>query len=502
MLHLIKEFFHQKSPLVLWVVDEYGPEIQHVFQSCLTLIKTHATISRASPDGGFHMDLVFLARLQFAVTVGFHFLFPPISIGLAWILVFVEAVGWRTGSETWQSIGKLFSKLLALTFAVGVASGIVMEFQFGTNWASYSRFVGDIFGAPLAAEAIFAFFLESTFLGVYLLGRNRVSKEVHWFSILVVAIGTTLSAFWILVANSWQQTPAGFEVINGRAVLTSFTEAVFNSSMWPRFFHQMTAAMITGAFFMAAAAAWLLLKNKGKEVALLALKVSLVTGFIFAIISIFPTGHWHASQVARDQPAKFAVIEGLYETQTKAPLAVFGIPTVDKETEKPRLAAEIRIPGMASWLATGDVNAEIKGTDAFPASDLPPFGLPFFSFHLMVALGVAFLGLTALGLLFWKLNLLERARWFLVLMVIAGPLPLIANQLGWITAEVGRQPWTVYNYLRTADSVSITVGGGELVFSLVMLSSIYALLLFVYLFVLGRILSKGPEVPQTAEVVS
>lgn len=442
------------------------------------------------------MDPVLLARLQFAMTIGFHFLFPPISIGLGWLLVVVEGMAWRTGDPLWERMGRFFAKLLGLTFALGVATGIVMEFQFGTNWASYSRFVGDIFGAPLAAEAIFAFFLESAFLGVYLLGRGRVSRGVHWFSILMVAVGSTLSAFWILVANSWQQTPAGFEVVEGRAVLTSFYDAVFNSSMWPRFFHQMTAAMITGAFFMAAAAAWLLRKGRTPEIASRALKLSLVAGLVFSILAAVPTGHWHAVQVARDQPAKFAVIEGLYQTQKQAPLAVFGIPMGDP----PRLAAEVSIPGLASWLAFGDVNAEVKGTDAFAKEDLPPLFLPFVSFHSMVMLGGLFLGVMALGLLLWRLGRLETTRWYHLLLIVAGPLPLLANQLGWITAEVGRQPWTVYGFLRTADSVSITVTSGELVFSLVLLGSIYTLLLSLYLFVLVRELNHGPApLPGTPE---
>ncbi len=443
------------------------------------------------------MDVVLLARIQFAMTIGFHFLFPPISIGLAWLLVVVEGMAWRTGDPTWERMGRFFAKLLGLTFALGVATGIVMEFQFGTNWASYSRFVGDIFGAPLAAEAIFAFFLESAFLGVYLMGRGRVSRGVHWFSIWMVAIGSTLSAFWILVANSWQQTPAGFEVVDGRAVLTSFAEATFNSSMWPRFFHQMIAALIAGAFFMAASAAWLLVKGRTPAIAAQALKLALAAGFVFSIMAVYPTGHWHSRQVARDQPAKFAVIEGLYETGTHAPLAIFGIPL----DNPPRLAAEIRIPGLASLLAFHDVTAEIKGTDAFPKEDLPPLFLPFAAFHLMVALGGLFLGVTALGLLLWRTGRLQRTRWYHMVLILVGPLPLLANLLGWITAEVGRQPWTVYGFLRTADSVSITVTAGELVFSLVLLGAIYTLLLSLYLFVLVRELNGGPApLPGTPDV--
>jgi cytochrome d ubiquinol oxidase subunit I len=435
------------------------------------------------------MDAIMLARLQFAMTIGFHFLFPPISIGLAWLLVLIEFKGWRCADDVWVRMGKFFGKLFALTFAVGVATGIVMEFQFGTNWASYSRFVGDIFGAPLAAEGVFAFFLESSFLGLYLFGRGRVSKGVHWFSILMVAVGATISAFWILVANSWQQTPAGFEVINGRAVLTSFTDAVFNPSMWVRFFHTMTAALITGSFFVAGVSAWRLIKHKEDAISQRALKVAVVAGFIFAILAAYPTGDWHGRQVARTQPEKFAAVEGLYKTQKGAPLVVFGIPL----SNPPRIAAALEIPKGASWLAFGDANAEVKGIDAFPAGDTPPLALTFISFHSMVWLGILFLGVTALGLLLMWRRRLETTRWYLWMVLLVSPLTLAASQLGWITAEVGRQPWSVYGLLRTSDSVSVTVGVPELWFSIALIGFMYILLGGLYVFTLVREVNRGPE---------
>lgn len=435
------------------------------------------------------MDAIMLARLQFAMTIGFHFLFPPISIGLAWLLVLIEFKGWRCADDVWVRMGKFFGKLFALTFAVGVATGIVMEFQFGTNWASYSRFVGDIFGAPLAAEGVFAFFLESSFLGLYLFGRGRVSKGVHWFSILMVAVGATISAFWILVANSWQQTPAGFEVINGRAVLTSFTDAVFNPSMWVRFFHTMTAALITGSFFVAGVSAWRLIKHKEDAISQRALKVAVVAGFIFAILAAYPTGDWHGRQVARTQPEKFAAVEGLYKTQKGAPLVVFGIPL----SNPPRIAAAIEIPKGASWLAFGDANAEVKGIDAFPAGDTPPLALTFISFHSMVWLGILFLAVTALGLLLMWRRRLDTTRWYLWIVLLVSPLTLAASQLGWITAEVGRQPWSVYGLLRTSDSVSITVGVPELWFSIALIGFMYILLGGLYVFTLVREVKRGPE---------
>jgi len=435
------------------------------------------------------MDAVDLARLQFALTVGFHFLFPPISIGLSWLLVIVEYLGWKRGDLQWERAGRFFGKLFALTFAVGVATGVVMEFQFGTNWATYSRFVGDIFGAPLAAEGVFAFFLESGFLGLYLFGRNRVSKRTHWISILLVALGATLSAFWIIVANSWQQTPAGF-IVNtdlGRAEMVDFVAAVFNPSTGVRYAHTVIGALITGAFFMAGISAWMHLRGQDTEVTGRTLKLAVVLGFVASILAIFPSGHMHAQQVAATQPEKFAANGGRCATRTSADRVVFGV----VGQNPPQLHAAIEIPGLLSWMAFGDVNAEVKGIDAFPADEIPPLWLTFVSFHNMVVLGCTFLGLTALGVFLLGRGKLLQARWFQWAMVIASPLPLVANQFGWAAAEVGRQPWIVYKLLRTSDSVSVTVSTGELWFSLVLISAIYVLLLGLYLFLLRREVDHG-----------
>src|SRR5512143_1835339 len=345
------------------------------------------------PEGLSPMDQILLARLQFAFTIGFHFLFPPITIGLAWILVIIEFLGWRRNDETYVRLGRFFAKLLGLTFAVGVATGIVMEFQFGTNWAEYSKFVGDIFGAPLAAEGVFAFFLESGFLGLYLFGRDRVSRRIHWFSILMVAVGATLSAFWIIVANSWQQTPAGYTIRNGRAELTDFWASVFNPSTVVRYAHTMDAALITGAFFVAGISAYLILKGKDTEPAKRALSIALVVGLVTSLLELMPSGHEHARQVARTQPEKFAAIEGLYTSRSAAPLVMFAYPT----TRPPTLHAPVEIPGLLSWMAFGDVNAPIRGINEFPADDIPPLWMTFVSFHNMVLLGVYFIAVTAYG---------------------------------------------------------------------------------------------------------
>ena len=437
------------------------------------------------------LDVLFLSRLQFALTIGFHFLFPPLSIGLAWLLVFIEWRGWKHGDEEYIRAGKFFGKILGLTFAVGVATGIVMEFQFGTNWAEYSKFVGDIFGAPLAAEAVFAFFLESTFLGLYLFGRDRVSAGVHWFSSLMVAFGSMLSAFWIIVANSWQQTPAGYELRNGRAELADFWAAVFNPSTADRFFHTFLACLIAGAFLMAGVSAYLVLKNKGARVAQKTLKVSLIFGLIVSVLVVFPSGDHHAKQVARTQPEKFAAMEGLIHGQTRAPLTVFGIPS----EEPPALNFGIGIPGMLSLMAFGDADAHVAGLADLreEGHPTPPFVITFACFHTMVGLGTLFIALTGLGVFLLYRKKLFETRWYLKLLLWAIPLPLVACEVGWIVAEVGRQPWVVYRVLKTADAFSANIVAGEVLFSIIMFSLIYLMLGVLYVFILARQVKQGPE---------
>lgn len=439
------------------------------------------------------MDAVILARLQFALTIGFHFIFPPITIGLAWLLVILEGIGWRKGDEAYKRAGEFFGRLLALTFAVGVATGIVMEFQFGTNWSAYSKFVGDIFGAPLAAEGIFAFFLESGFMGLYLFGRKRLSPGMHWFSALMVAVGATISAFWILVANSWQQTPAGFTINEqlGRAELTSFAAAVFNPSTGVRFFHTITAALVTGSFFMAGVAAILVRRGSGGEVGPRALKLSLVAGLIASVLVIFPFGHEHARQVAHTQPEKFAAIEGLYVGEKGAPLLFFGL--VDPEV--PIVGARIEVPRLLSVLAFGDPHAHVPGLRDFPPDQVPrgaELWLSFVSFHNMVILGMFFVAATAFGLLLWRRGRLLETRWYLKLLAWSIPLPILACQFGWIAAEVGRQPWIVYKLLRTQDAVSPTVAAGEVLFSMILFTLIYLALGALWIYLLRRKILAGP----------
>ncbi len=447
------------------------------------------------------LDPLVLSRIQFALTIGFHFLFPPLTIRLAWVWVVVWWLAWRRNDEGYIRAGKFFSKILGLTFVVGVATGIVMEFQFGTNWAEYSKFVGDIFGAPLAAEAIFAFFLESTFLALYLFGRERVSPAVHWFSILMVSIGATLSAFWILVANSWQQTPAGYVIKNGRAELTDFHAAVLNASTWFRFFHTMNACFICGAMLMAGVSAYLVLKNRDKSsvaktnaaTAGKTLRLGLVVGLIASVVAIFPTGHQHARQVARTQPEKLATFEGLIHTQKRAPLMIFGIPA----DNPPRVDYALRIPGMLSLLIFDNINAPVQGIENLreDGHPTPPLIPVFVSFHLMLASSMLFLTLNTFGVWLLVRGRLEKTRWYLRLLPWAIPLPLATCLLGWIVAEMGRQPWVVYRLLKTADAYSTNVGGAEILFSIIVFSSIYLALGTLYLFLLFKMVRQGTQPP-------
>jgi cytochrome d ubiquinol oxidase subunit I len=364
-----------------------------------------------------------------------------------------------------------------------------MEFQFGTNWSTYSKFVGDIFGAPLAAEGVFAFFLESGFLGLYIFGRNKVSKGVHWFSCLMVAFGATISAFWIIVANSWQQTPAGYIIHNGRAELTSFYDAVFNPSTMIRYYHTVDATLITGAFFVAGIAAYLIIKNKETELAKHAMKIAILFGLVASILELFPFGDEHAKQVALTQPEKFATIEGLAQTQSNAPIVLFGIPT----GEPPELAMRVEIPGLLSWLVYGDVNATVKGLNEFAPENRPPFWLTFVSFHTMVALGTYFIVIMLVAFIQMRRNKLWQNVLLLRILLWSIPLPLLACQLGWITAEVGRQPWIVYGLLKTAEAHSPNVMAEEILFSIILFGIIYLLLGILYVYLLVREVKHGPQ---------
>jgi len=438
------------------------------------------------------MDVEFLSRLQFALTIAFHYIFPPFSIGLGLILVILEGTYLRTGDETYHQATRFWVKVFGLIFSIGVASGIVMEFQFGTNWSSYSRFVGDVFGSALAAEGIFAFFLESGFLAILLFGWDKVKPRTHFIATVMVALGAHFSAIWIIVANSWQQTPAGHHVVQtatgARAEITDFWALVFNPSTVDRLTHTVLGAWQAGAFFAVSVAAFYLLRNRHTDFARASIKIALPVAAVAAILQLV-TGHSSAVGVAVHQPVKLAAMEAVYADGEQAPLVLFG--WVDEESETVRFGVEI--PGLLSWMIHGDSAAPVTGLRSVPPADRPPVNIVFQSYHLMVAIGMWLIGLSLLGLLFWWRGWLFRARWLLWVLVFSVLGPQLANQLGWMTAEIGRQPWIVQGLLRTADANSPVVSAGEVLASIVMFSLIYGLLFVLFVYLLNEKIQHGPD---------
>jgi cytochrome d ubiquinol oxidase subunit I len=435
------------------------------------------------------MDALMLARIQFAFTIGYHFIFVPISIGLALMVVFSERRYFKSRIPADKAASNFWIKLFTTTFAIGVATGLTMEFAFGANWADYSRYVGSIFGAPLAAEGLLAFFLESTFLGVLLFGRKKVSKGVYYASAWLVMIGTLLSAVWILIANSWQQTPAGYKVEDGRAILTSFWAAAFNPSFAPRYVHTIVACVIAGCFVVASICAWYLLKKRHLHFARQALVTALVVGLLASAAMPF-IGHWHALEVAKYQPVKMAAFESLYDTRDNAPLYLFG--WVRHNHGDPEVTG-LKIPSGLSLMLGLSTSHVVTGLDSVKPQDRPPLQIVFQSYHLMIALSFLFIAVMLLALIMHVLKRLEKARWLLWLLVVCFPLPLIAINMGWAATEVGRQPWIVQGLLRTSDGVSPVVSAGEIWATLGLFGLIYLVLFIAWLRIFLGIIRKGPD---------
>ncbi len=437
------------------------------------------------------MDLEILSRFQFAFTIGFHYLFPPLSIGLGLFLVIMEGTYMKTKNKLYHEMTRFWVKIFALIFALGVASGIVMEFQFGTNWATYSRYVGDVFGSALAAEGIFAFFLESGFLAILVFGWDKVKPRTHFIATILVAFGAHFSAIWIVVANSWQQTPAGHHIVgtgaDARAEIVDFWEVLFNPSFLDRISHVFMGAWQAGAFFVLSVSAFYLLKKKHTDFAKGSIKIAIVVAIVASILQLV-TGHSSANVVAEHQPAKLAAMEGHYPESAPAGLYLFG--WVDEENEK---VTGLQIPGLLSFLVDWDTEAPITGLRAFAEEDRPPVNLVFQSYHIMVAIGMLLIMIALIAAFKWKTGSLFTSRWFLTVLVFSVLLPQAANQLGWITAEVGRQPWIVYNLLRTRDALSVSVTSGHVWFSLIMFTLIYILLFALFIYLLNMKIKAGPE---------
>ena len=452
-------------------------------------------------------DPVMLARLQFACTAAYHFIFVPLTIGLGLILAINETRYYRSRDPKDAAATKFWVKIFTATFVIGLATGITMEFSFGTNWADYSRFVGDIFGAPLAAEALLAFFLESTFLGVLLFGRKRVSPKFYLVSSWLVWIGSALSALWILIANSWMQTPAGAELSadGSKAVITDFLAAAANPSIWPRYSHTIVALPIMGAFVAMAVSAWYLIKKKHSDFALKTMTLGAVVGILVRCVMIV-TAHSSAVVVAEQQPTKLAMMEGMYDSEVP-PLFAFG--WVDEDGQK--VLTPFSIPGGTSFLATGTWDTEFPGlnelaqTEEYGALDVEnaPVNFVFQTYHIMVAMYGLIMLTIILALVFTlRGGKIKDMKWLQRLVLISPVFPLIAIQAGWFTAEVGRQPWVVYPSatgpdgvsLLTNEGVSQSVSAPELMITMVLFLVVYAFLMVAWARTMGRFIKEGPVV--------
>jgi len=438
------------------------------------------------------MDALLLSRIQFGLTIAFHYIFPPMSIGLSVLLVVMEGMYLKTGKAIYQQMTRFWVKIFGLIFALGVATGIVMEFQFGTNWATYSRYVGDVFGSALAAEGIFAFFLESGFLAILLFGWNKVKPKVHFLSTILVSFGAHFSAVWIVVANSWQQTPAGHHIVgtgvNARAEIVDFWQMLFNPSTIDRLSHTICGAWQAGAFLVLSVSAYYLLKKRHIEFAQRSFKIALVFAAISSILQLV-TGHYSAIVIEKHQPAKLAAFEAHYPEHEAAPYHLFGIVNEEKET----VEYGIEVPGLLSFLLHLDPHAPVTGLRAFPPDERPPVAIVFQTYHFMVIIGTGLIALSYLGLfLLWRKKLFKY-KWLLYVFVFSVLGPQLANQLGWFSAEIGRQPYIVYNLLRTSDGISKAVNANQVLTSLILFGIIYLLLLAVFIYLLNEKIQHGPD---------
>ena len=432
------------------------------------------------------MDVLMLSRLQFAVATFFHFIFVPLTLGLSILIAIMETVYVKTGDEEYRRMAKFWGKIFIINFAVGVVTGITLEFQFGTNWARYSRYVGDVFGSILAIEATLAFFLESTFLAVWIFGWNRLSPRLHCLSIWLVAFASNLSALWILMANAWMQHPVGYTIRHGRAELTDFLAVVTQPFGFQIYFHTISGAYILAGFVVMGISAYHLLRQQHLAFFTKSFRMGLTFALIFSLAEIVQ-GHIHAGEVAKIQPTKLAAMESLWETQARAPQTLFLIPDAKNERN---LLEFGKIPGFLSLLAYHSTGATVKGLKDFPQEERPPVALTFIAFRVMVGLGFLFVALTLVG--WFKRHKLEASPRFLKIMLYAIPLPYVALQAGWIVTEVGRQPWIVYGLMRTKDAVS-PIAASQVGITLAAFILAYTALGVIAFYLIAKHVRQGPE---------
>jgi cytochrome d ubiquinol oxidase subunit I len=443
-----------------------------------------------------------LSRLQFAFTISFHYLFPQLTMGLALLILILKTLYLRTGNERYNVSARFWAKLFAITFIMGVVTGIPMEFQFGTNWARFSIFAGDIIAQTLAMEGAFAFFIESAFLGIFLFGENVFGQKMHWFSSFMVWLGTWASGAFIIASNAWMQHPVGYTMASdGRLHISDYWAVLFNSWVFPEYMHTMSAAVVTGSFAMAGLGAYYLLAKQHIDYGRLFVTLGAIMGLIASGIQLFPSGDLEGAQVTRYQPAKLAAMEGLFETERGAGIVILGQPN----TATGRLDNPIVVPNVLSVLTYRRWTAEVKGLNAFPADQRPDsVELLYYSYHIMVGLGTFFVAIMgfAVLLLLWRRRLFEW-RWMHWVLFLATPFPFIATTAGWFTTELGRQPWIVYGLLHTAQGSSTNLSVGNILFTLIGFAGMYVLLglLYVVLIVYEALRGPGVEEGQPQEEV-
>ena len=431
------------------------------------------------------MDPLFLSRLQFAAATMFHFLFVPLTLGLSFLIAYMETRYVRTGDDMYLSMTRFWGKIFLINFALGIVTGITLEFQFGTNWSRYSAYVGDVFGSLLAIEATAAFFLESTLIGVWIFGWKKLTPKAHAAVMWFVAGASTLSAVWILTANAWMQHPVGYVLRNGRAELTDFLAVATQPFAALEFLHTVSGAYILSAFFVMGISAYHLLKRQHLDLFTRSFRIALAFGLVFSVVEVLE-GHLHATDLAEKQPTKLAAMESLWETSSHVPVYLVTFPDQEHARNKIQIG---RIPGLLSLLAHHDVNAEVKGLNDFPKEDRPPVLITSWSFRIMVALGIYFPIVTIIGWL--KRKRLVESPGYLKLMLFSLPLPFIALELGWVLAEVGRQPWIVYGLMRTSDAVS-PVAGGQVLVSFIAFILVYGLLGITGYYLIAKHVKEGP----------
>ena len=451
------------------------------------------------------MDALLLHRIHFGFTITFHYLFPQLTMGLALLIVAMKTIALRTGNERYNEGARFWAKIFAINFLIGVVTGIPMEFQFGTNWSQFSRLTGSVIGQPLAMEGVFSFFLESAFLGLFLFGEKRLSPRAHWASAFLVWLGSWISGFFIIVTNAWMQHPVAYRILpNGSYEITSFWGLLTNPWALIEYSHTMSGAVVTGSLVMCSVGAYYLLENKAPEHAKLFLRVGVVAGVISCITQIFPTGDFHGRYMAKHQPAALAAMEALFHSEKGAPLVLIGQPNEQRETVDNPLVAN----GVLSFLIYGTTKAEVEGLDKFPRDQWPePLPLLYYAYHIMAGLGTYFASLMVVtAFLLWRGKLFQT-RWALWALLLSFPLPYIANTAGWLTAEIGRQPWVVYGLMRTSQGYSKYVSAGNGLFTLLGFMAMYTVLSILFILLVYRIIQAGPavsadkQVPQNAALV-